>query len=97
MIGTAFPLEQRQRLGRERPRRVVASLFRGRERFGVQPNRLVAFDPAQKKFTESFTIAADKANTIRHMTFDKASRKIWFGGDANMIGSVTVAPQPLVP
>ena len=64
---------------------------------GVQPNRLVAFDPAQKKFTETITIAADKANTIRHMTFDKASRKIWFGGDANMIGSVTVAPQPLVP
>ncbi|MDB4881820.1 MAG: streptogramin lyase [Gemmatimonadetes bacterium] len=64
---------------------------------GPQPNRLVAFDPAKKAFTESVTIAADKANTIRHMTFDKASRQIWFGGDANMIGRVKVAPEPLVP
>ena len=64
---------------------------------GPQPNRLVAFDPAQKRFTETITIGADKANTIRHMTFDKSSRQIWFGGDANMIGRVTVAPAPLVP
>jgi virginiamycin B lyase len=64
---------------------------------GPQPNRLVAFDPAQRKFTETIAIAADKANTIRHMTFDPKSRQIWFGGDANMIGRVAVAPQPLVP
>jgi virginiamycin B lyase len=64
---------------------------------GPQPNRLVAFDPAKKSFTETVTVAADKANTIRHMTFDKASRQIWFGGDANMIGRVKVAPEPLVP
>jgi virginiamycin B lyase len=64
---------------------------------GPQPNRLVAFDPAKKSFVETVTIAADKANTIRHMTFDKASRQIWFGGDANMIGRVKVAPEPLVP
>ena len=64
---------------------------------GPQPNRLVAFDPAQRRFTETITIAADKANTIRHMTFDKSSRQIWFGGDANMIGRVAVAPAPLVP
>jgi virginiamycin B lyase len=64
---------------------------------GPQPNRLVAFDPAKKAFTETITIAADKANTIRHMTFDKATRQIWFGGDANMIGRVKVAPEPLVP
>ena len=64
---------------------------------GPQPNRLVAFDPAKKSFTETVVVAADKANTIRHMTFDKASRQIWFGGDANMIGRVKVAPEPLVP
>jgi virginiamycin B lyase len=64
---------------------------------GPQPNKLVAFDPAKKSFTESITIAADKANTIRHMTFDRATRQIWFGGDANMIGRVKVAPEPLVP
>jgi virginiamycin B lyase len=64
---------------------------------GPQPNKLVAFDPRKKSFTESVTIAADKANTIRHMVFDKATRQIWFGGDANMIGRVQVAPEPLVP
>ena len=64
---------------------------------GVQPNRLVAFDPAKKAFTEAVTIASVAPNTIRHMTFDRASRQIWFGGDANMIGRVKVSPEPLVP
>jgi virginiamycin B lyase len=66
---------------------------------GVQPNRLVAFDPAKKAFTESVPIAATGGapNTIRHMVFDKATRQIWFGGDANMIGRVQVTPEPVVP
>jgi virginiamycin B lyase len=64
---------------------------------GPQPNRLVAFDPSQKKFTETVTIPSNSANTIRHMTFDKATRQIWFGGDANMIGRVQVAPPTIVP
>jgi virginiamycin B lyase len=64
---------------------------------GIQPNRLVAFDPARQAFTESIPIAADRANTIRHMVFDKATRQIWFGGDANMVGRVKVAPEPVVP
>ncbi|MFL5606484.1 MAG: lyase [Gemmatimonadaceae bacterium] len=64
---------------------------------GIQPNRLVAFDPARQAFTESIPIAADRANTIRHMVFDKNTRQIWFGGDANMIGRVKVAPEPVVP
>ena len=45
----------------------------------------------------SRTIAADGPNTIRHMTFDKATRQIWFGGDANMIGRVQVSAPPVVP
>jgi virginiamycin B lyase len=64
---------------------------------GVQPNRLVAFDPAKKAFTETVTIAASGPNTIRHMTFDKSTRQIWFGGDANMIGRVQVSAAPVVP
>jgi virginiamycin B lyase len=64
---------------------------------GVQPNRLVAFDPARRAFTETVPIPADGPNTIRHMVFDRATRQIWFGGDANMIGRVTVAPPPIVP
>ncbi len=64
---------------------------------GVQPNRLVAFDPAKKAFTETVTIDADGPNTIRHMMFDPKSRQIWFGGDANMIGRVQVSAAGLVP
>jgi virginiamycin B lyase len=64
---------------------------------GPQPNRLVAFDPSQRKFTETIAIPSNGANTIRHMTFDRATRQIWFGGDANMIGRVQVAPPAIVP
>ena len=64
---------------------------------GPQPNRLVAFDPAKGAFTETIVVASDGANTIRHMVFDKASRQIWFGADANMIGRVNVSAAPLVP
>ena len=64
---------------------------------GVQPNRLVAFDPARKAFTETVSIPADGPNTIRHMVFDRAARQIWFGGDANMVGRLNVSSPPLVP
>ena len=64
---------------------------------GIQPNRLVAFDPSKKAFTETVVIAADKPNTIRHMTFDKATRQIWFGGDANMVGRVHVSQVAVIP
>jgi virginiamycin B lyase len=64
---------------------------------GGQPSKLHAFDPKKKAWVESLPIPADGPNTIRHMTFDKATRQIWFGGDANMIGRVKVAPMPVVP
>jgi virginiamycin B lyase len=64
---------------------------------GVQPNKLQAFDPRRKSWTEALTIQAEGPNSIRHMTFDKATRQIWFGGDANMIGRVKVAPAAVVP
>ena len=64
---------------------------------GVQPNKLQAFDPRKKTWVESVVVPADGPNVIRHMTFDKATRQIWFGGDANMIGRVKVAPDPVVP
>jgi virginiamycin B lyase len=64
---------------------------------GVQPNRLVAFDPSKKAFTEIVPIAADGPNAIRHMVFDQKTRQIWFGGDANMIGRLQVSSGPLVP
>jgi virginiamycin B lyase len=64
---------------------------------GVQPNRLVAFDPRAKKFVESVPIPADGPNTVRHMQFDRATRQIWFADDANQIVRVRVAPPSVVP
>lgn len=64
---------------------------------GVQPNRLVSFDPRAKKLIENVPIASDAVNTIRHMQFDRATRLIWFADDANQIARVKVAPIAVVP
>jgi virginiamycin B lyase len=59
---------------------------------GVQPNRLVAFDAKTKSWVASFPVPSNgaAANTIRHMTFNRATREIWFGTDAGTIGAVKV-------
>ena len=62
---------------------------------GIQPNRLVAFDPRSRQFVTTVTVAGEP-NTIRHMVFDKKSRQIWWGSDVNSIGRITVPPA-LVP
>jgi virginiamycin B lyase len=58
---------------------------------GVQPNRLVGFDPKTERFF-SVTPIPSGAGTIRYMIFDPKSRQIWFGTDANTIGRVPVPP-----
>ena len=58
---------------------------------GVRPNRLVAFDPAAGKFTETAdTEGGDQPNTVRHMVFSKPTREIWYGTDRNTIGRLKV-------
>jgi virginiamycin B lyase len=58
----------------------------------VQPNRLVAFDSKTKQWVANVPIKANGAaqSTIRHMTFDKATKTIWFGTDAGTIGGMKV-------
>jgi virginiamycin B lyase len=58
---------------------------------GVQPNRLVGFDPKTEKFF-SVTPIPSGGGTIRYMIFDPKTRQIWFGTDANTIGRVPVPP-----
>jgi virginiamycin B lyase len=58
---------------------------------GVQPNRLVGFDPKSERFF-SVTPIPSGAGTIRYMIFDPKTRYIWFGTDANTIGRVPVPP-----
>jgi virginiamycin B lyase len=58
---------------------------------------LVAFDPATKQFVAEVPVGRAGPNTIRHMTFDKATRQIWFGTDQGSIGRISVPPRALVP
>ncbi|HEY8174750.1 MAG TPA: hypothetical protein VIF32_03575 [Gemmatimonadaceae bacterium] len=59
---------------------------------GVQPNRLVAFDAKTRSWVASIPVPSNGSdrNTIRHMTFNRATREIWFGTDAGTIGAVKV-------
>ena len=61
------------------------------------PATLVAFDPATSQFVAEVPVGLPGANTIRHMTFDKRHRQIWFGTDQGSIGRITVPPRALVP
>jgi virginiamycin B lyase len=58
---------------------------------------LVAFDPRVKRFVAEVPVGRPGYNTIRHMTFDRATRQIWFGTDQGSIGRITVPPPAPVP
>jgi virginiamycin B lyase len=52
---------------------------------GVEPNRIIGFDPAQNRFSEPAPVPSG-GGTVRHMVFDKVSNALWFGTDSNTIG-----------
>lgn len=54
------------------------------------PATIVAFDPRTEQWVAEARVGPAEANTIRHMTFDKATRQIWFGSDLGSIGKVAV-------
>lgn len=56
---------------------------------GVEPNRLVGFDPAAERFF-SITPIASGGGSVRHMVFHPPTRTLWFGTDANTIGRAQV-------
>ena len=74
--------------GREsRPYGMVAD-ERGRVWFvetGMEPNRLVGFDPGEERFV-SITPIASGGGAVRHMVYHAPDRAIWFGTDANTVG-----------
>lgn len=57
---------------------------------GVQPNRLVGFDPKSEKFFSNTPVAKSGAGTIRHMVYHPGTRALWFGTDANTIGRAVI-------
>jgi virginiamycin B lyase len=61
------------------------------------PATLVAFDPKARRFVAEVPVGRPGPNTIRHMTFDRGTRQIWFGTDQGSIGRIAVPPAGLVP
>lgn len=57
---------------------------------GPGPNRMIAFDPATERFVANVAVGTADRNAVRHMVFHEPTRKIWYGADANVIGSVDV-------
>jgi virginiamycin B lyase len=51
---------------------------------GVQPNRLMAFDPAAGSFVADVEIT-NARGAVRHMVFDEAARALWFGTDTGFL------------
>lgn len=60
---------------------------------GVQPNRLVSFDPQTERFTTITPIAESGGGTVRHMVYDAESDAIWFGTDRDTIGRASTTPR----
>ena len=59
---------------------------------GLEPNRLVGFDPATEQFF-STTEVPSGGGTIRYMYFHAPTREIWFGADTNTIGRAKLDAQ----
>ena len=58
---------------------------------GVNPNRLVGFNPKTQTFF-SITEIPSGGGAIRHMYFHAGSNEIWFGTGTNTIGRARIAP-----
>jgi virginiamycin B lyase len=57
---------------------------------GVQPNRLVGFDPKNESWFSVTPITESGGGTVRHMIFHAPTRTLWFGTDANTIARARV-------
>lgn len=60
---------------------------------GVQPNKLVGFDPGLQKFF-SVNDVPSGGGTVRHHYYDSRNRTLWFGTDAGTIGRAVLPPAP---
>ena len=59
---------------------------------GVQPNRLVGFDPKTEQFFSNTPILPSGGGTVRHMIFEPKTKTIWFGTDTNQLGRAELRP-----
>jgi virginiamycin B lyase len=52
---------------------------------GPQPNRIAVFDPRSSTWISVTPVSPSGGLSVRHMSFNKATRTMWFGTDANTI------------
>jgi virginiamycin B lyase len=57
---------------------------------GVQPNRLVGFDPKKSEVFSITPIAKSGGLTVRHMVYHAPTKSIWFGTDAGTIARAKI-------
>jgi virginiamycin B lyase len=57
---------------------------------GVQPNKLVGFNPKTEKWISITPISESGAGTVRHMIYHVPTKSLWFGTDANTIGRARI-------
>jgi virginiamycin B lyase len=57
---------------------------------GLQPNKLVGFDPKSGKFFHNSVIPGER-NTVRHMFFDKKTKQIWWAMDSGQVLKLDVS------
>ena len=57
---------------------------------GVQPNRLVAFDPKKGQVVSITPVGKSGGLTVRHMVYHAPTKSIWFGTDAGTIGRAKI-------
>lgn len=56
---------------------------------GIEPNRLVGFDPATGEFFSQTDIPSG-GGTVRHMVYFEPAGELWFGTDTNYIGRAAI-------
>ena len=52
---------------------------------GPQPNRIAVFDPKSSAWVSVTPVMPSGGLSVRHMSFNKATRTMWFGTDADTI------------
>ena len=65
---------------------------------GVQPNRLVGFDPKTERFFSNTPVQPSGGGTVRHMIYEPKTKAIWWGSDTNYLGRAEIGgTRALVP
>lgn len=60
---------------------------------GLRPNRMYVFDTKTKDWVANIVIpgaTAQGGNAVRHMTFNRATRELWYGTDAGVIAKINI-------